>query len=156
MKILPYPVDPRYRVSDQGDVWGVHGRLLKGELHETKPGCVYRRIMMSNTCRPYVHDMVLRTFKGPKPKGLTARHMNGDSLDNRLRNLRYGTYHWNNMDRVRHGRHPNANKTECVRGHEFTSENTYINPVSGSRQCRKCVNINKRARTAARKSRLGK
>ena len=32
----------------------------------------------------------------------------------------------------------NSNKTHCDRGHEFTPENTYINP-RGERQCRKCM-----------------
>lgn len=32
----------------------------------------------------------------------------------------------------------NKNKTHCKRGHEFTAENTYINPSSGGRQCLKC------------------
>lgn len=32
----------------------------------------------------------------------------------------------------------NARKTHCKRGHEFTSENTYV-PPSGKRQCRTCL-----------------
>lgn len=32
----------------------------------------------------------------------------------------------------------NAAKTHCIHGHEFTPENTYVNPSSGSRQCREC------------------
>jgi len=33
----------------------------------------------------------------------------------------------------------NAAKTHCSRGHEFTADNTYINPTSGSRHCRICI-----------------
>jgi hypothetical protein len=32
----------------------------------------------------------------------------------------------------------NARKTHCKRGHEFTTENTYIVPSSGGRVCRTC------------------
>jgi hypothetical protein len=31
----------------------------------------------------------------------------------------------------------NASKTECVRGHPFTEENTIVRP-SGRRRCRRC------------------
>lgn len=34
-------------------------------------------------------------------------------------------------------------KTHCVHGHEFTPENTYVQPGNGARECRTC----KRART---------
>lgn len=37
----------------------------------------------------------------------------------------------------------NGDKTHCKRGHEFTDENTYINPTSGGRQCRSCVAMTK-------------
>ena len=32
----------------------------------------------------------------------------------------------------------NARKTHCIRGHEFSPENTYVTP-NGRRQCRKCL-----------------
>lgn len=32
----------------------------------------------------------------------------------------------------------NGNRTECVNGHEFSEENTYVNP-RGERQCRTCL-----------------
>jgi hypothetical protein len=36
-----------------------------------------------------------------------------------------------------------ARKTHCLRGHEFTEENTY-RPPSGGRYCRLCIQIRKR------------
>jgi hypothetical protein len=32
-------------------------------------------------------------------------------------------------------------KTHCLRGHEFTPENTYILPANGERRCRACMKI---------------
>lgn len=36
-------------------------------------------------------------------------------------------------------------QTHCKRGHEFTSENTYVNPAHGGRVCRVCMNAHQRA-----------
>lgn len=38
-------------------------------------------------------------------------------------------------------------QTHCVNGHEFTEENTYVNP-NGTRKCRKCAARRERARQA--------
>lgn len=40
-------------------------------------------------------------------------------------------------------RHTLAGATHCIRGHEFTPENTYVQPKTGYRQCRTC-NRNRR------------
>jgi hypothetical protein len=32
----------------------------------------------------------------------------------------------------------NSRKTHCPRGHEYTPDNTYLDPADGSRQCRRC------------------
>lgn len=37
----------------------------------------------------------------------------------------------------------NAQKTHCIHGHEFTSENTYIRP-NGSRNCKICQRVRER------------
>lgn len=39
----------------------------------------------------------------------------------------------------------NARKTHCKQGHEFTRENTYVNPNRGGRGCRICLREMKRA-----------
>ena len=51
-----------------------------------------------------VHRLVLLTFVGPLPKGQQTRHLNGNSFDNRLSNLRYGTPKENVADQKKHGR----------------------------------------------------
>lgn len=40
----------------------------------------------------------------------------------------------------------NARKTHCIRGHEFTAINTYVDP-RGRRQCRICIQVRERQRS---------
>lgn len=42
----------------------------------------------------------------------------------------------------------NAAKTHCIHGHEYTEENTYRRPDNGGRQCRTCIAIRSRRRSA--------
>jgi hypothetical protein len=51
----------------------------------------------------YVHRLLLEGFIGPCPDGCEALHINGDRLDNRLENLRWGTRKENVADAIRHG-----------------------------------------------------
>lgn len=52
-----------------------------------------------------------------------------------------------------HGEH-NAKKTHCPRGHEYTPENTYVQP-KGSRACRACLKISRRARAQRLRRAMG-
>jgi hypothetical protein len=99
-----------------------------------------------------VHQLVAKAFLGPKPTPLhEVCHNDGDHLNNRADNLRWGTKSENMYDRVTHGQDHNANKTHCKRNHEYTEENTYTCP-KGWRQCRECNRISSRLRTRRKRS----
>lgn len=87
-----------------------------------------------------VHLQVLGAFVGPTPAGMECRHLNGDPADNRLANLQYGTRSENTFDSVLHGTHPSSRVTHCPQNHEYTEDNTYVNPrLPRSRTCRVCM-----------------
>ena len=51
-----------------------------------------------------VHKLVLFAFIGPKPTDQhVCRHLNGNALDNRVFNLKWGTVQDNIMDAIKHG-----------------------------------------------------
>lgn len=145
MKILPLPSDPRYRVSDTGDVYGQDGRKLKPWIQNG-----YYRLYIGGRKR-YVHDLVLETHDGPKPPSSCVRHGRKGSLVNAIGNICYGTYSENEYDKVRDGTHQQASKTHCTkRGHLLSGDNVYMTKAGG-RQCRQCVRDNQRIRRAARR-----
>jgi hypothetical protein len=94
-----------------------------------------------------LHRAILRAFVGECPPGMETCHHNDIKTDNRLCNLRWDTGKANAADAVRNGRHAQARKTHCVRGHEFTPENTRTYVTKDGkimRQCRACVDQRRR------------
>ena len=104
-----------YEVSDQGRVRSLPRETLAGRaglrLHPGKLIAPFirqgRRFVnlfdgdKRATCT--VHRLVLEAFVGPRPKGMECRHLDGDSANNRLGNLVWGTKIENETDKVRHG-----------------------------------------------------
>jgi len=80
-----------------------------------------------------LHRLVLESFVGPCPEGHETCHVNGNRLDARLANLRWGTAKSNQADRIIHG----SNKTLRTVYQRATSivskgiEMTYDIEVSG-------------------------
>lgn len=102
------------------------GRTLRQTNHR---GYLTVRLRETKTNRDRtvkVHILVLEAFDKPRPEGMVTRHLNGDSHDNKITNLVWGTVSENNIDRVIHGTHHNAAKTHCANGHKYTPSNTYI------------------------------
>lgn len=140
---LPVPgYEGFYEVSAHGLIRGMRRRGSSGQPLRPSHGkhghlrvCLHR----NNSGKYFlVHQIVMLAFVGPCPAGMEVCHNDGDPENNRLSNLRYDTHAGNMQDMIRHGTSYWANKTHCPAGHEYTPDNTYINPTSGGRQCRDC------------------
>jgi hypothetical protein len=141
---LPIPDFPSHEVSDLGNVrHAKSGRILNPPVGDRG----YRMVSLYRDARCFkrtVHSLVLAAFVGPRPPRMDARHLDGDSLNNALVNLRYGTRSENILDQVRHGTHARAAQTACKHGHPFDATNTRISRTTGRRICRKCDHAAKR------------
>lgn len=159
-----------YEVSDDGLVrsitrqvtnrWGgstwITGRVLKTFVR--KGGYLGGNISIEGQRINFdVHVMVCETFHGvPADPGLQVRHIDGNKLNNSATNLCWGTPSENGLDVVRHGAHPEANKTHCANGHEFTESNIYRAPsFPRKRKCRACMAEYEARRKPRRYARVG-
>ena len=128
-----------YEASNAGRIRSVKKpvpHLMKPRM--ARNGYMNVMICMAGIYRPHgVHRLVLLAFAGPAPEGFHACHHDGDKTNNSPENLRWDSPRGNALDMRRHGTHRNSRKTHCKRGHEFTTENTYIRP-GGKRNCIAC------------------
>lgn len=107
----------RYSVSSEGRV-ATHITTRNKLLKEPKikkqvimpSGSGYFVVSLSEGGKTFtrlVHRLVLEAFIGLRPPGSEGRHLNSNSLDNRIRNLIWGTAKENQSDRMtavsRHG-----------------------------------------------------
>lgn len=109
-----------YEVSNLGRVRSIprvdtNGRSRKGRVllqhivGEDYPGVSLSR--GGKVKKVYVHTLMLEAFVGPRPPGAAGLHWNDVPNDNRLENLRWGTYGENYADAVRNGRQMRRRKT---------------------------------------------
>lgn len=125
-----------YTITENGEVFNRHGKQLKPS-DDRYPSVELWKNGIGQ--RVTLHRLVLRTFAGePEEASWEARHKNGDTSDYRFSNLEWGTKSENERDKLRHGTHPEARKTHCPKGHEYTPENTYHNKKANYRMCRAC------------------
>ena len=108
----PVPGFAGYGVDTLGNVWSCRkvGRLggIDDQYHPLKLRTLgpykYRYVSLrraGKTFHRYVHRLVLEAFIGPCPAGCEACHFDGDTGNNRLRNLRWDTSKANSEDGMR-------------------------------------------------------
>lgn len=114
----PIPNYEGYEVTDEGQVRTWHPRNGRGSYKQTKSPRLlkpsrftdseYLRVSIKETSGKRktrrVHQLVLEAFVGPRPKDHIIMHINDDATDNRLTNLKYGTFQDNSSDMVAKGR----------------------------------------------------
>lgn len=139
-----------YEVSSRGRVRSLDRVVVNANGHSVRregkilsPGFTYNgypRVSLNRGGARKVrtiHRLMAAAFIGPRPDGMEVRHINGIPTDNVVENLSYGTSSENTRDCIKHGRHNNASRTHCRRGHEFSPENTRVDG-DGRRVCRAC------------------
>lgn len=93
----------------------------------------------------YAHRLAYELAKGPIPQGLEIDHVCRRKLCVNPAHLEAVTRH-ENMHRGVKGQ-----KTHCIRGHEFTPDNTRIDP-NGTRHCKACMIVRSRLRREAQRA----
>lgn len=99
-----------YEVSDFGSVRSIpridtSGKHRQGRI--LKPAGQYPMIGLSKGSKVTtfaIHELVLRAFVGPAPKGHVCCHWDGNPWNNGIGNLRWDTRQANGADMIRHGR----------------------------------------------------
>jgi hypothetical protein len=137
-KTLLERIEEKYTPANSG-CWNWTGAISAG-----KYGSIFHQGRMQKA-----HRVMWTITRGPVPDGLDLDHLcrntrciNPDHLEpvTRSENLLRSPL----MDR-------NSHRTHCVRGHEFTEENTRRKPGNGHRVCKECMRMhlrNWRARNA--------
>jgi len=98
---------PNYGITKEGKIWSYHkNKWLNPSVR--KDGylttTLYKRNKQGKKTFT-LHKLVLETFIGKRPKGMQARHLNDNKLDNRLSNLKWGTPSENHRDLIKEGKH---------------------------------------------------
>lgn len=136
-----------YEASDCGRIRSVRPRqgsralinngIISGWVQTIKGEYKRHMVTLRKNGKTYhitVAQIILETFLGPRPDGYVCRHINGNPLDNRIENLKWGTQEQNVKDSILHGtktpppvlsgsKHHNAklnsDQVEKIRRHEF-------------------------------------
>lgn len=110
---------PGYRVGDDGSVWSLrnhntHWKRMVGGISSNGRRQVTLCIgSLQKNRNPY--RLVLEAFVGPCPPGMEACHNDGNVLNERLSNLRWGTPKSNQADRVKHGTDSRGEKCKTAK-----------------------------------------
>lgn len=107
-ELKPIPNYPGYKITRDGRVWSDKSNWwLKPSIAKFGRNklIAYNVVNLFTTAKVRVvpiHRLLLEAFVGPRPQGMVCRHLDGDSLNNDLDNLCWGTYLENTQDMTKH------------------------------------------------------
>ncbi|MEU7243386.1 HNH endonuclease [Streptomyces sparsogenes] len=126
MSFAPVPDFPRYTICSDGTLYGWrYAKPLKPKL--TRWG--YHEVTLADRGRTRtvkVHTLVLDAFVGPRPTGMEAAHMDGNSINNDVGNLAWVTHAENIAHKATHG--------TKVQGERFWSARLNVDKVRDIRR----------------------
>ncbi len=102
-----------YQASDWGRIKNIKKSKMTGikknkilKFYKTKDGRISVSLSKNNIRKTImVHQLILRTFVGPCPKGMvTCHHPDPNQSNNKLSNLRWDTRKANEADKIKQGR----------------------------------------------------
>jgi len=101
------PEYPGYLATENGIIYSIRSgtiiklaqRKHKGYMHVS----VKRDDDTGKRWKEPVHKLVLLAYSGERLSEQVCRHLNGNPLDNRIENLKWGTVKENAQDSIRHG-----------------------------------------------------
>jgi len=102
----PIPNFPEYYATEDGRIYSSKrgGRWLKSAVGRNGYPMVALQCGGSKQVTRTVHSLVLETFVGDRPEGCDEiRHLDGNTLNPQLTNLKYGTRKQNHADSELHG-----------------------------------------------------
>lgn len=102
------PGFPGYYATINGEIISMRcdsPRVIAKQIHKGYYHVFVKRGMGRRTkVKMPVHQLVLMAHEGLKPDPLSqCRHLNGNCLDNKFNNLKWGTAKENAQDSIRHG-----------------------------------------------------
>ncbi len=131
---------PGYKVGNDGSVWSCKRFGRWKRMSASKSKGLYYVLSLYRCGKKYlrkVHHLLLETFVSPRIPGLVCRHLNGDSLDNSLENLCWGTSLENSADTIRQGRSPKGEKSHTAKLSERDIAAILVSPETAAKMAQR-------------------
>lgn len=82
-----------YEISYCGDIWSIKSKKCLKPAISRNTG--YMSVVLRTNGKSkthFVHQLVCKTFHGPRPEGMVVSHLDNDKLNNSAKNLCWATY----------------------------------------------------------------